>query len=115
MPRKRQPKIVVIGAASSGFSGLLADLVGAKELDGAEPALVDIDAEGLEIMTSLGRRGVKDWGKKTAVSGTPERAIPEGPEPGVRARLRAVGIANCGVTFNVRSGWARCEKWACEA
>lgn len=74
MYRARQPKIVVIGAASSSFSGLLADLAGCRELDGAELALVDIDAEGLEIMTALGRRMAGQWDRKTTVTGTLNRA-----------------------------------------
>jgi alpha-galactosidase len=73
MDRGRRPRIVVIGAASSSFSGLLADLVGAKELDGAELALVDLDAEGLEIMSRLGQRMADQWGKKTTVAGTLDR------------------------------------------
>jgi len=73
MYRDRQPKIVVIGAASSSFSGLLADLVGAESLDGAELALVDIDAEGLEIMTRLGQRMAERWGRRTVVTGTLDR------------------------------------------
>jgi len=72
--RGRQPKIVVIGAASSSFSGLLADLVGTDELDGASLALVDIDRPGLEIMTALGRRMADEWGRKTQVTGTLDRA-----------------------------------------
>ena len=74
MSRTRSPKIVVIGAASSSFSGLLADLVSAEEIDGAELALVDIDAEGLDIMTRLGRRMAKDWGRKTTVAGSADRS-----------------------------------------
>ena len=73
MPRSRQPKIVVIGAASSSFSGLLADLVNAPALDGAELALVDIDAPGLEVMATLGQRMAREWGKKTTVVGTLDR------------------------------------------
>jgi alpha-galactosidase len=71
--QRKPPRIVIIGAASSSFSGLLADLVGAQELDGAQLALVDIDAEGLEIMTRLGRRMAQEWGRKTTVIGTLDR------------------------------------------
>ena len=73
MYRGKQPKIAVIGAASSSFSGLLADLIGSDELDGAELALVDIDKEGLDIMAVLGRRMAKEWGRKTTVTGTLDR------------------------------------------
>jgi len=67
MLQRRKPKIVVVGAASSSFSGLLRDLVGAEALDGATLALVDIDADGLEIMAAVGRRMAKEWGRKTEV------------------------------------------------
>jgi len=71
MFRNRQPKIVIIGAASSSFSGILADLVSCRELDGAELALVDIDAEGLEVMTKLGRRMCTEWGRRPGSSARP--------------------------------------------
>ncbi|KKL92469.1 hypothetical protein LCGC14_1884370 [marine sediment metagenome] len=74
MERTAKPKIVVIGAASSSFSGLLSDLVGSKDLDGAELALVDIDETGLEIMTALAKQMAKQWKRKTTVTGTPDRA-----------------------------------------
>ena len=54
MFRSRQPKIVIIGAASSSFSDILQEMITFPGLDGAELGLVDIDAEGLEIMTKLG-------------------------------------------------------------
>ncbi|HET6430551.1 MAG TPA: hypothetical protein VFJ30_19235 [Phycisphaerae bacterium] len=67
MLQRGKPRIVVVGAASSSFSGLLRDLVGAEQLDGATLALVDIDADGLEIMAALGRRMASEWGRKTEV------------------------------------------------
>ncbi len=73
MDRPRRPKIVVIGAASSSFSGLLADLVGTDELDGAELALVDIDAAGLEVMAALGQRMARQWHRRTTVVGSTDR------------------------------------------
>ncbi|MBT4504726.1 MAG: alpha-glucosidase/alpha-galactosidase, partial [Gemmatimonadetes bacterium] len=73
MFRNRQPKIVIIGAASSSFSDILQEMITFPGLDGAELALVDIDAEGLEIMTKLGQRMCKEWGKKTTVVGTTDR------------------------------------------
>ena len=81
MFRNRQPKIVIIGAASSSFSGILADLVSCRELDGAELALVDIDEESLGTMTSLGQRMVKEWKRKTRiVSATDRRKVLEGAD-----------------------------------
>lgn len=74
MDRSRSPKIVVIGAASSSFSGLLADLISADGLAGAELALVDIDTEGLNIMAALGRRMTKEWNRRTTVTAPADRA-----------------------------------------
>ena len=71
--REGQPRIVVIGAASSSFSGLLADLAGSSELDGAELVLVDIDPDGLGLMEKLGKRMVDQWKMKTAVTATMDR------------------------------------------
>lgn len=71
--RDRPPKIAIIGAASSSFSDILQELITCPELDGAELALVDIDAEGLGIMTRLGQRMCREWGKRTTVVGTGDR------------------------------------------
>jgi len=73
MFRSRHPKIAIIGAASSSFSNILQEMITCPELDGARLALVDLDAEGLEIMTKLGQRMCKEWGKKTTVVGTTDR------------------------------------------
>ena len=73
MFRSRQPRIAIIGAASSSFSDILQELITCPDLDGADLALVDIDAEGLQIMTGLGQRMCADWGKKTRVVGSTER------------------------------------------
>jgi len=73
MDRGRQPRIVVIGAASSSFSGLLADMAGSKELDGSEIVLVDINEEGVDLMARLGQRMVKEWKMKTKVTATMDR------------------------------------------
>ena len=74
MAERRPPKIVVIGAASTSFTGLLADLLSAPELDGAEFALVDIDSEGLAITEALGRRMAEKWGKSAKISATTDRS-----------------------------------------
>jgi alpha-galactosidase len=73
MLRNRQPKIVIIGAASSSFSNILQELITCSELDGSQLALVDIDAEGLDIMTRLGQRMCREWERRTTVVGTTER------------------------------------------
>ncbi|MFB3891654.1 MAG: hypothetical protein ACE15C_06475 [Phycisphaerae bacterium] len=80
MDRSRSPKIVVIGAASSSFSGLLANLISADGLDGAELALVDIDAEGLEIMAALGRRMASEWRRRTTVTAADRAAALRGAD-----------------------------------
>ena len=73
MFRNRQPKIVIVGAASSSFSNILRELITCPQLDGAQLALVDIDTEGLDIMTRLGQRMCSEWDKKTTVVGTADR------------------------------------------
>ncbi len=73
MTRGRPPKIVVVGAASSSFSGLLADIVSCGEIEGAELALVDIDADGLDIMIRLGRRMADEWNRNITVVGSTDR------------------------------------------
>ncbi|KPJ54755.1 MAG: hypothetical protein AMS16_04515 [Planctomycetes bacterium DG_58] len=73
MFRNRQPKIVIVGAASSSFSNILQEMVSCRELDGAQLALVDIDEEGLDVMTKLGQRMCAEWKKKTTVVGTTDR------------------------------------------
>jgi len=74
MHRKRPPKIVVVGAASSSFSGMLAELLAAPELDGAEIWLVDVDPEGLDVLLGLGRRMAGEWGTGATVAGGTDRA-----------------------------------------
>jgi alpha-galactosidase len=69
------PKIAILGAAASSFSGVLADIVSSTVMDGCSVALVDIDAEGLDIMTRLGKRMAKQWKKKTKVTGTTDRRM----------------------------------------
>jgi len=71
--RKRQPKIVVIGAASMSFTGLLADLINAAELDGARFELVDIDADGLAVAEALGRRMARQWNSSCKITATTDR------------------------------------------
>lgn len=73
MERSKRPKIVVIGAASSSFSGLMRDFIASKDLDGCELALVDIDKPGLDSMAKLAGRMAREWGSKTKVSGTSDR------------------------------------------
>ena len=74
MFRDHPPKIAIIGAASSSFSDILQELITCPQLDGSQLALVDIDGEGLEIMTRLGQRMCREWGRKTTVVGTRDRA-----------------------------------------
>ena len=73
MQRSRLPRIVIIGAASSSFSGLMQEMIVAPDLDGSELVLVDVNRPGLEVITRLGQRMAREWGKKTKVTGTPDR------------------------------------------
>jgi len=73
MLRTDRPKIVIIGAASTSFNTLMADMISTKDLDGAQLSLVDIDAPNLDVMIRLGQRMAAEWGRKTAVTGTPDR------------------------------------------
>ncbi len=73
MFRNRPPKIAVIGAGSSSFSSLLGDLVSCRDLDGARVALVDIDAEAVDLAERLGRRMSREWGRGTQVSAYDDR------------------------------------------
>jgi len=49
------------------------EMILSPDLDGSELVLADIDRPGLEVITRLGRRMAGEWGKKTTVTGTPDR------------------------------------------
>lgn len=81
MNKDRAARIVVIGAAGASFTGLLADLISAPELDGAVLSLVDTNADGLAIAEAIGHRMVKQWHKKTKiVSSTDRREVLAGAD-----------------------------------
>lgn len=68
-------KIALIGAGSVVFSKrLLQDLVSTPVLDGATVALMDVDAERLDVIGQFARRLVSDNGTQTTVVSTTERA-----------------------------------------
>lgn len=73
MKRSHPPKITVIGAASSSFSGLLADLVANPDLNGATLALVDIQEKELDVMARLGRRMAEEWDRETTILASTDR------------------------------------------
>src|SRR5437879_973758 len=55
-------KIVVIGAGSANFGlNALATLIRSERLHGSTLALVDINAEGLAVVTRLAQRLNKEW------------------------------------------------------
>ena len=66
-------KIVIIGAGSHFTPGLLGDFAGAEELAGSTVVLHDIEAAGMEIMTKLGRRMVKEKGVDLHIESTLDR------------------------------------------
>lgn len=71
---KNPPKIVVIGAGSAIFGlGSLATIMQHERLHGAELALVDIDEEGLETMTSLANIMNKAWDADLKISSSTNR------------------------------------------
>jgi alpha-galactosidase len=49
------------------------EMITCPDLDGSELVLVDIDRAGLDVITRLGQRMAREWGKKTKVSGTSDR------------------------------------------
>jgi len=71
-------KIVIIGAASASFGrGQIADLLQARELQGCgvELALVDIDADALEVMTQLAERIKAQTGSDVTITSTTNRIV----------------------------------------
>jgi alpha-galactosidase len=76
----KPPKIVCIGAGSAVF-GLsnLATIVRSERLRGSEIVLVDIDEDGLEIITALAQEMNRTWGAGMKIWGTTDRteALPQ--------------------------------------
>jgi len=67
-------KIVIIGAGSSMFTKkLLGDLLSFNDIELDEFALVDINAEKLEVMQRVGNKLCDQFGKKVKVSATTDR------------------------------------------
>lgn len=58
-------KVAVVGAASHVFgAGVLEQALTDGRLDGVHLAPMDIDAEGVELMTALGRRLTDEFGRR---------------------------------------------------
>jgi alpha-galactosidase len=76
----KPPKIVCIGAGSAVF-GLsnLATIVRSERLRGSEIVLVDIDEDGLEIITALAQEMNRTWSAGMKIWGTTDRteALPQ--------------------------------------
>ncbi|MGQ9630100.1 MAG: family 4 glycosyl hydrolase [bacterium] len=70
----RATKIVFIGAGSADFGPkILGDIMQAEELNGSTLALVDINAEGLELMAKLARRMNREWGTGLRIESSVDR------------------------------------------
>ncbi|GAB4544842.1 MAG: alpha-glucosidase/alpha-galactosidase [Anaerolineae bacterium] len=70
----KMPKIVVIGAGSAIFGlNALATLVRSPRLRGAELALVDINAEALDLMTRLAEVMNREWGAQMKINAYTDR------------------------------------------
>jgi len=69
----RPLKVVYLGAGSSFFARLFADILNIPGADKGEMALVDVDAERLELAHQLGERIVSTLGKNWSLSATADR------------------------------------------
>ncbi len=73
-------KIVVIGAGSADFGpGILADVLGNPSFRGSTLALVDIDRDNLNLMTSLAKRMNREWSSGVTIEASADRkrVLPE--------------------------------------
>ncbi len=75
-------KIVAIGAGSAQFGlGNLANIMKCEKLKGSTLALVDINTEGLKLITQLAERMNKEWGSGIKIeSSTNRREVLDGAE-----------------------------------
>ena len=69
----RPLKIVFLGAGSAFFQKLLTDVLSMSGAESGEMALVDIDAERLELSSQIGERLIKQMGKQWTLSATRDR------------------------------------------
>lgn len=70
----KPPKIVIIGAGSAIFGlGALVRIIRSKRLHGAELALVDINAEGLALMTRLAEKMNQAWDAGMIITSSTDR------------------------------------------
>jgi len=57
-----KPKVVIVGAGSASFGlGTLVTLLRSERLRGGTVALVDVNADGLELVAALARRLDREW------------------------------------------------------
>jgi alpha-galactosidase len=69
-----KPKVVIIGAGSAIFGlGTLATLMRSPRLRGGTLALVDLNAGGLPLITTLARRLNREWGAGLAIESSTDR------------------------------------------
>jgi alpha-galactosidase len=67
-------KVVVIGAGSADFGpGILADVLGNPAFKGSTLALVDINRDSLNLMTSLAKRMNREWASGVAIEASVDR------------------------------------------
>jgi len=69
----RPLKIVFLGAGSAFFQKLFTDLLSMNGADSGEMALVDIDAERLQLSAQIGGRLIEQMGKQWTLSATTDR------------------------------------------
>jgi alpha-galactosidase len=68
------PKVVVIGAGSTIFGlGTLATLLRSERLRGSTLALVDLNADGLNLMDTLARRLNREWAAAMTIESSTSR------------------------------------------
>src|SRR5438105_13098669 len=85
------PKITYIGAGSSVFAArVITDLVATPGLDGGTFALVDLDAERLDLSRRITEKVVKVSGKDSEVQTATDR---EELLPGTDYRINSIEVA----------------------
>ena len=93
----RPPKIVVLGAGSAIFGlGALARIIQTERLRDAELAMVDIDAEALEMMHAVAEKMNIAWGAGMTITRTTDRtkALPGMGDPRrFPGRIRGISAA----------------------
>jgi len=70
----RTTKVVLIGAASAAFGpALIADILTIPDVRGSTLCLVDVDADGLQLMRVLAERMNREWESGVRIEATTDR------------------------------------------